>query len=81
VSRAASPFRTAQADALERIGRGPYFRGELRLTRAAYEYLGGLGFSRADVARAVDQLVQDGRARLRVSGGSLVVRLVVEDES
>lgn len=72
-ARRTSPTRAAKMEALAQ------WVGELptrRLDANAYKLLAERGLSRSDVDRAVDDLVEDGRAGVSGSGGVVVVELM-----
>lgn len=72
---AVGPMRAAKMEALARcIARRD---GTMRLTADAYKVLADRGgLSRSDVARAVDDLFECGRAGVDGSDGSIVVELM-----
>lgn len=69
--RARSATAAAKRDALAAQLRR---RGALRLDGATYRYLADEGLSRGEVARAVDELVEGGEARVVAERGTVVVR-------
>ena len=72
---AASPSRTARADALEQIAAWSLYTGGIKLTGAAYQHLGALGLNRAYVSQAADRLAKEGRMTISVEEGVVVLRL------
>jgi hypothetical protein len=70
-----SPFRLAQARALEQVIERAPFNGGLRLSQERYRHLSAHGLDRRAVVVAVDQLVAEKRAEVRVVQGLVEVRL------
>lgn len=71
MSAATSPIRAARRDAL----RAKLQRGPIRLDAYRYRVLAYDGFSRTDVATAVDDLVTAGDATVTPECATLIVRL------
>jgi hypothetical protein len=88
-----SPIRRAKADALrQHVAAGgwafwrrpkltppPQVRGELGLISDEYDRLRAEGLSRADVAKAVDDLVDGGGVTATAENGIVVLRLAGGD--